>query len=84
MINDCLLADGCKIYGKVENSVLFRGVEVGEGAEIRSSIIMQGAKVGAGAKLEGVILDKSVTVSEGAVLIGTPQHPVIVKKGETV
>ncbi len=83
-VNDCLLADGCKIYGKVENSVLFRGVEVGEGAEIRSCIIMQGAKVGAGAKLEGVILDKGVTVSESAVLIGTPQHPVIVKKGETV
>jgi len=31
-----------------------------------------------------VILDKNVTVTDGAILIGTPEHPVIVKKGETV
>jgi hypothetical protein len=31
-----------------------------------------------------VILDKNVTVSEGAVLMGTPVHPVIIGKGETV
>ena len=83
-VNDCLLADGCTIYGKVENSVLFRGVDVAPDAEIKSSIIMQGAKVGRGAKLECVILDKNVTVSDGAVLKGTPEHSVIVKKGETV
>lgn len=83
-IEDCLIADGCSMYGKVVKSILFRGVRVEEGAEIRSSIIMQGAKVGKGAKLECVILDKNVTVTDGAVLIGTPEHPVIVKKGEIV
>ncbi len=83
-VNDCLLADGCTIKGKVEKSILFRGVSVSEGAEIKSSIIMQGTKIGKGAKLECVILDKNVTVRDGAVLKGTPEHSVIVKKGETV
>ncbi len=83
-IKDCLLADGCSIYGKAEKSVLFRGVSIEEGAEVKSCIIMQGAKIKKGAKLECVILDKNVTVSEGAVLKGTPEHSVIVKKGETV
>lgn len=83
-VNDCLLADGCTICGKVEKSVLFRSVSVAEGAEIKSSIIMQGAKIGKGAKLECVILDKNVTVRDGAVLKGTPEHSVIVKKGEIV
>ena len=83
-LTDCLVADGCTMHGKVEKSILFRGVTVGEGAEIKSSIIMQGTKIGKNARLECVILDKNVTVSEGAVLIGTPEHPVIVKKGETV
>lgn len=81
---DCLLADGCVIHGKIEKSVLFRGVKVESGAEIKNSIIMQGAKIAKNAKLECVILDKNVTVTEGAVLIGTPEHPVIVKKGEIV
>ncbi|MBQ1263212.1 MAG: glucose-1-phosphate adenylyltransferase subunit GlgD, partial [Oscillospiraceae bacterium] len=83
-ICDCLLADGCSIYGKIENSVLFRGVKVEKGAEVKGSIVMQGAKIGKGAKLECVILDKNVTVTDGAELKGTPQHPVIVRKGETV
>ncbi len=83
-ICDCLVADGCTLYGKAENSVLFRGVTLEKDAEVKNSVIMQGAKVGKGAKLECVILDKNVTVREGAVLKGTPEHSVIVKKGEMV
>ena len=53
------------------------------GAVVESSNV-SGAKIGKDAKLECVILDKNVTVSEGAVLKGTAEHPVIVRKGETV
>ena len=42
------------------------------------------AKIGKNAKLECVILDKNVIVTEGAELKGTREHPVIIKKGETV
>ncbi len=83
-VSDCILADGCVIRGKVENSVLFRGVEIEEGAEVRECIVMQGTRIGKGAKLECVILDKDVTVTEGAELKGTSAHTVIVQKGETV
>ena len=83
-VRDCLLADGCTICGKAENSILFRGVKLESGAEVKGCIIMQGAKIGKGAKLECVILDKNVTVTDGAELKGTPEHPVIVRKGETV
>ena len=82
-ITDCLVADGCTIHGTAENSILFRGVSVAPDAQIYSSIIMQGTKVGRGAVLECAILDKNVTVRDGTVLIGTPDHPVIVQKGET-
>jgi len=81
---DCLLADGCTICGEIKNSVLFRGVTVSKGAEVCDSIVMQGTKIGKNAKLKCVILDKNVTVTDGATLIGTREHPVIVKKGETV
>ncbi len=83
-VENCLLADGCEIYGKIEKSILFRGVKVGKGSKIKDSIIMQGAKIAENVSLECVILDKNVTVTEGAVLKGTPKHPVIIKKGETV
>ena len=82
-ISDCLVADGCVMHGEAEKSVLFRGVTLEEGAKVRSSIIMQGTRVGKGAVLDCVILDKNVTVRDGTVLKGTPEHPVIVQKGET-
>ena len=83
-VEDCILADGCTIRGKIEKSVLFRGVEIEEGAEVKRSILMQGAKVCRGAKLDCVILDKDVTVTANTELKGTPAHTVIIQKGETV
>ena len=82
-VADSLVADGCRVFGNVEKSVIFRGVTVEEGARVSSSIVMQGTKIGRGAKLECVILDKNVTIADGTVLKGTPDHPVIIQKGET-
>ena len=83
-LDDCLIADGCMLEGKVEDSVLFRQVTIGEGAEVEDCIIMNDCVIGKGAKLKYVILDKEVTVSDGAKLYGTKGHPIVIKKGETV
>ncbi len=83
-VSDCIIADGCAMYGTATNSIIFRDVTIAKGAEVRDSIVMQGARIGKNAKLECVILDKNVTVTDGATLIGKPEHPVIVKKGEIV
>ena len=83
-LNDVLLADGCMLEGKVENSVLFRQVTVGAGAEVTGCVIMNDCVIGEGAKVSYAILDKDVTVTPGAVICGTANHPVVIKKGETV
>lgn len=83
-VKNCIVADGCVMEGETENSIYFRGVRVEKGASVKNSIIMQGTKIGKNANLTCVILDKNVTVREGTVLTGTPEHPLIVGKGETV
>ena len=83
-MENVLVADGCMLEGEVEDSVLFRQVTVEEGAEVENCIIMNDCVIGAGAELKYVVLDKEVTVTPGAKLTGTKEHPVIVKKGETV
>ena len=83
-VENCLAADGCVIHGHVSNSVLFRDVEVAEGAEVEASIVMQGARIGKNARLHCVMLDKNVVVRDGAELRGTPDHPIIIGKGELV
>ena len=83
-LDDCLIADGCMLEGKVEDSVLFRQVSIGEDAEVEDCVIMNDCVIGKGAKLKYVILDKEVTVTPGAKLYGTKNHPIVIKKGETV
>ena len=45
---------------------------------------MNDTVIGENCELKCVILDKNVTVRPGAKLIGTPQNPIIIKRGETV
>ena len=81
---NCLIADGCHLFGKAENSVIFREVDIEEGAEVRDSIVMQGSRIGAGASIRYCILDKNVTIRPGTKLLGSKDHPLVVDKGDTV
>ena len=83
-ISNCLAADGCRLSGKVENSIIFREVKVEEGAEVRDCIVMQGSTVEKGASIQYTILDKNVVVKSGTKLLGSPEHPLIIRKGVTV
>lgn len=81
---NCVLADGCHLFGYAENCVIFREVEIDEGADVRDSVIMQGSRIGVGAKLRYVILDKNVEVKPGTCLLGSPDHPLVIGKGAVV
>ena len=83
-IENCIVADGCMLEGEVENSVLFRQVTVCPGAEVEDSIIMNDTVIGEGSQLKYVILDKDVVVRPGTKLIGSPNAPIIIRRGEIV
>ncbi len=83
-IDNCIVADGCILEGRVENSVLFRQVTIKEGAKIKQCLIMNDTVVGENSELNYVILDKDVVIRPGAKLVGTPSNPIIIKRGEIV
>jgi glucose-1-phosphate adenylyltransferase len=83
-VKNSLVADGCIIEGKVENSVLFRGVRVGKGASVKNSILMQEDNIQANVELEYVIFDKNVTIQSGERFIAPSQHPIVIGKNETI
>jgi glucose-1-phosphate adenylyltransferase len=62
------VANGCRIAGRVEHSMLFPGVIVEPGAVVRDSIVMHDSIIGRHAVVDRGILDKEVRVGEGAVL----------------
>jgi glucose-1-phosphate adenylyltransferase len=61
-----LIANGCRVAGRVVRSILFPGVSVASGATVRDSIVMNDTAIGRGATLDRAILDKEVAIGEGA------------------
>lgn len=83
-VRNSIVADGCIIEGKVENSVLFRGVTVKKGAVVKDSIIMQESVIEENSTLNYAILDKSVILSKGRCLKGEETWPIIIGKNVMV
>ena len=83
-VKDSIIADGCEIEGTVENSVIFRGVKISEGAVVKNSIIMQGSYIGKDASVNCVIADKNVIIKDGRTLSGHETMPFFIGKGKMV
>ncbi len=75
-----LVADGCVIEGKVENSVLFRGVKIAPNAHVKNCIIMQDGQVHEGAYIENCIMDKQSVIKRNSKLIGPAAYPIVIAK----
>lgn len=72
-VKTSVVAEGCMIYGKVRNSVLFPDVFVGKDALIENSIVMSNSYVGEGSVLDHCIIGEGVTVGRN-VRIGTGEN----------
>ena len=83
-VSSSFIADGCVINGKVENSILFRGVTVEEGAVVKDCIVMQDTVVSQNVRLSCCIIDKDCVILKGKELVGQPDFPVVVGKRRTI
>lgn len=72
-IQNSLVADGCNVYGNVEFSILFAGVNIGKGATVNSSIIMPGAVIEDGAVVQYAIVAENTVVGKNAVIGEKPE-----------
>ena len=81
---NCLVADGCTIEGTVENSIVFHGVSVAKGAEVKNCILMQDVTVSRDAVLHHVIADKAVEIMDARTLMGHDHYPMVIAKGSKV
>ena len=81
---NCLVADGCTIEGTVENSILFRGVSVAKGAEVKNCILMQDVVISRDAVCHHVIADKNVQIMDSRTLMGHDQYPMVIAKDSKV
>ncbi len=66
LVQNSLVTEGCSIDGKVDFSVIFAGVTIEEGAEVRDSIVMPGTVVKKGAKINYAIIAEDTVIGENA------------------
>ncbi len=83
-VKNSLVADGCRIEGSVENSVLFGGVTVKHGAVLRNCIILNDTVIGENSCLNYVISDKNVQLSPYLDLSGSEKLPLVVPKDSVI
>lgn len=79
-VRNSTISAGCTIEGTVENSTIFRSVNVGKDAVIRNSVIMMHCDIGEGVVLDNVICDKYVKVNDGVKIFGSEDKPIIIGK----
>lgn len=79
-VSNSLIANGCIVEGKVENSIIFRRVKIHPGAEIKNCIIMQNCEIKSGAKLTNIVMDKNIIIEQDKELKGDIKLPLVVER----
>ena len=88
-IDDCIVSNGCQIYGTCKHSIISTDCYVGERAVVTDSVLLPGAVVRDGAHVTRAILGEHSTVEEAGQLgcadggdIAVIGNDVLVGKGD--
>lgn len=65
-ITNSTVTEGCFIDGEIKHSVIFGGVELGEGSVVSDSVIMPGAKIGKNVVIEKAVTGADAVIGDGA------------------
>ncbi len=68
-----LINEGCLIYGEINLSILFHGVEVQEKSSIKHSVIMPNGKIGKNVIIERAIINATTVIPDNVKIV--PSHP---------
>ena len=73
VVENAMIADGCRVDGDVIHSILSAGVKVEKGAVVEDAVVMGGAVIKAGAVVKHCIVGENVVIGENAVVGAMPE-----------
>ncbi len=79
-----MIANGSRIEGTVENSIIGRGVEIGKGAVVKNCIILGHSIIGEGVHLENQVVDKWAEVRHVKEIIASPDDPGYIRRDDII
>ena len=88
-LNNSNISEGCSIDGEVENSIIFPGVTIKQGAVVKNSIIMPGVTIGNDSIVEYTIIAAGTEIGSKVRLgccepVDAGKHPEISVIGENI
>ncbi|MGI6510599.1 MAG: glucose-1-phosphate adenylyltransferase subunit GlgD [Erysipelotrichaceae bacterium] len=83
-VKHCMVANGCVVQGKIENSILGRAVKIKKGAVVRNSVILPNAIIGEDAIIENAVIDKDAKILVNKEIIGNEDQIAYVRRGDTI
>ncbi len=84
VVENCLVTEGCEIYGEARHSILSSGVKVERGARVTDSVIMPGAVIHAGAVVRRAIVAENAVIYGGSIIGDEEGNIAVVGPGSTV
>ena len=89
-VDDCLVSNGCQIFGYSRHSILSTDAVIGEGARVIDSVLLPGAEVKPGAVVIRAILGENAVVEKNVHIgssdlnkeIAVVGNDVVVERGE--
>lgn len=79
-----MISNGCRVDGEVENSVVFRNVNLKKNCYVNNCVLMQSCTIGENCILENVVLDKGIHLPDNTVLKAQGETPLYVPKGTKI
>lgn len=76
-LSNCMINEGCIVHGEISHSILFFGVEVGEGSVITDSVIHPKVKIGRNVHIHKAIITENTVIKDN-MIIGSPEASEIV------
>ena len=68
---NCLIAEGCEVYGDITHSVISTGCKIGRNAMIEDSVIMPNVVIEDGVIIRNAIIGEDCRICSGAVIGGS-------------
>ncbi|GGM39946.1 glucose-1-phosphate adenylyltransferase [Paraliobacillus quinghaiensis] len=75
IVKDSMINEGCIVLGEVDHSVVFYGVEIGEGSLIKDAVIMPTAKIGKNVRIQRAVIGEGEIIPDG-MIIGSEDGPI--------
>ena len=79
-----LISEGAVIYGNVEHSVIFPGVQIGAGSTIKNSVIMSYAQIWENVEIDRAVIGRRCVVEDNVRIGQNQQEIMVISEGDVV